>query len=150
MRNRPGFTVVEMAIVTTMIGLVTAIAYPRLAVVREQSAITGAKRHLITQLNGGRASAIQRGAEVRLRASGNAVWLTSEIGGVQTDISPVSELALTFGVTLTASQDPVRFDSRGYGIALPATGVKFVLERGAVRDSVCITRLGSILRECES
>ena len=150
MRTRQGFTVIEMAIVTTMIGLVTAMAFPKLAAVREQSALHSAKRHLLTQIAAARSSAIQRGGEVRLRTASNAVWLTTEIGGAQTEISPTSELGVTFDVTLSPSQDPVRFDSRGYAIALPATGVKYVLERGAQRDSVCLTRLGTILSECAS
>ena len=148
MRNRSGFTAIEMALVTTIMGLVTAIAYPRLASVRDQGALESARRHVITQLAGARASAIQRGQAVRLRTVGSSVWLTTEIGGAQTAISPTSELEITFGVRLTASHDPVIFDSRGYATSLPVTGATFVLERGALRDSVCITQIGTVIAEC--
>lgn len=150
MGSRPGFTTIEMAIVTTLVGLLSAIAYPRLAAVRDQAALEGARRHVITQLSGARSSAIQRGQPVRLRAAGSAIWLSTDIGGVQTPIAPTSELTVSFDVTLAASHDPVIFDARGYATSLPATGAKFVLERGALSDSVCITRLGTILPECGS
>ena len=148
MHNRPGFTTIEMAIVATVVGLVTAIAIPRLTAVREAAGLNGAKRHVITQLAGARASAIQRGAAVTLVASGHSMYLTTPIGGTDTQISPRSLLLPTFGVEMTSTVATISFDARGFGTTIPPEGAKFVLTRGARSDSVCVTRLGLVLPEC--
>ncbi|HUF26331.1 MAG TPA: GspH/FimT family pseudopilin [Gemmatimonadaceae bacterium] len=148
MRSRFGFTAIEMVMVTALIGITSMIALPKLAAVREQSEIHGAKRQILTQLAGARGSAIQRGRTVQLRTVGNQVWLTSDVGGSQTSISPVVYTASSFGVTVTASHDPITFDARGFATSLPATGAMFVLESAARRDSICVTRLGLPLPEC--
>lgn len=147
MRTRPGFTAIEMALATTIVGIVTAIAYPKLTSIREQSELQGAKRQVITQLAGARTSAIQRGRSVDLRTVGGGVWLTIEDGGTKI-ISPRIRVDETFGVSLTASHAIVSYDARGYATSLPVAGAKFVLARGAMKDSVCITRLGVVLQEC--
>ena len=82
MRNRSGFTAIEMALVTTIMGLVTAIAYPRLASVRDRGALESARRHVITQLAGARASAIQRGQAVRLRTPDGKELACVQIAGL--------------------------------------------------------------------
>ena len=148
MRNRTGFTTIEMAIVASVVGLVTAFAIPRLSNVREQAGLNGAKRHLITQLAGARSSAIQRGATVQVVASGHSIHLTTSMGGVDTQISPRSLLVPTFGVEMSATEEKITFDARGFATSLPAEGAKFVLTRGAASDSVCVTRLGLVLPEC--
>lgn len=148
MRNRAGFTTIEMAIVTTVVGLVTALAIPRLASVREQAGLNGAKRHVITQLAGARSSAIQRGAAVTLVAAGHSMYLTTPIDGTDTQISPRSLLLPTFGVEMTATVPTISFDARGFATTLPPEGATFVLSRGAASDSVCVTRLGLVLPEC--
>ena len=148
MRNRTGFTTIEMAIVAAVVGLVTAIAIPRLSAVREQAGLNGAKRHLITQLSGARASAVQRGTTVKLVAASHSLYLKTLVGGADVQISPKSLLLPTFGVELAASDAEITFDARGFATSLPPEGAKFVLTRGAASDSVCVTRLGLVLPEC--
>lgn len=148
MRNRFGFTAIEIALVTTIIGLMAAVAYPKLTQVREQGALQGARRQVITQVLGARASAIQRGRPVQLRTDANDVWVSTIIGGTATTISAVASIEKSFGVTVTASHDPVTFSARGYATALPVTGAKFLLDRAGVKDSVCITRFGTVIPEC--
>ena len=148
MRNRPGFTAVEMALVATIVGLVSAIALPRLSAYREQSALTGAKRQVITQLAAARASAIQRGTTVVLVADNSTLYLVADVGGTETTISPRARLVPTFDVELEASEEKISFDARGYATSLPTGGATFRLWRGEASDSVCVTRLGTILPEC--
>lgn len=148
MRSRPGFTTIEMTVVAAVLGIVTAFAIPRLSAAREQAGLNGAKRHLITQLAGARASAIQRSSPVQLVASGHSIHLTTSVGGVDTQISPRSLLLPTFGVEMTATNATITFDARGFATSLPADGAKFILTRGAASDSVCVTRLGLVLSEC--
>ena len=147
-RNRRGFTAIEIALVTTIVGLLAAFAYPKLARVREQGELQGAKRHVITQILGARAAAIQRGRTVQLRTESNEVWVSTIIGGTATTISPVASLAESFGVVVTPSAASISFDARGFATSLPLTGAKFVLDRAGVRDSVCVTRFGTVVPGC--
>lgn len=139
---------IEMALVVSLIGILAMVAWPRMSSAREGAKLQGAKRQVITQLLAARASAIQRGRQVQLRTSGNEVWATAPVGGVQTEITPRAKLYETFAVTVTASHDPITFDQRGYATSLPLTGGVFVLDLGGVVDSVCVTRLGTVAREC--
>jgi prepilin-type N-terminal cleavage/methylation domain-containing protein len=148
MRNRPGFTAIEIALVTAIVGLLAAVAYPKLSQVREQGALQGAKRQVITQLLAARASAIQRGHAVQLRTQNGQVWVSTVIGGTTTTISAIASVEESFGVDVAASHDPITFDARGYATSLPLTGGKFVFERNGGADSVCVTRFGTVMPEC--
>ena len=148
MRNRKGFTAIEMAIVAALIGLLAAIAFPRFGALRQSAELNSAKRQLITQLGAARAAAVQRGRTAQLHTSGTEIWLTADIGGVQTDIARRAHVYDQFGVTIVASDALIAFDSRGLATSLPATGGKFVLQRAELSDSVCVTRFGTIVPAC--
>ena len=148
MRNRRGFTAIEMALVTTIFGILAAVAYPKLTQVREQAALQGAKRHVITQLLAARSAAIQRGRTVQLRTVDNDLWVLTIVSGTPTTVSAVASLDGSFGATVTPSAASISFDARGFATGLPLTGAKFVIDRSGVRDSVCVTRFGTVVSEC--
>ena len=148
MRNRKGFTAIEMAIVAVLIGLMAAIAFPRFGALRESGELNSAKRQLITQLGAARAAAVQRGRTVQLHTDGAEIWLTADIGGVQTEIARRARVYDQFDVKVEPSDDPITFDSRGLATSLPATGGKFLLYRADRADSVCVTRFGTIVPTC--
>lgn len=148
MRSRMGFTMAEVAIVIVLIGLLAAFAYPRLAPARESAALNAAKRHLITQLGAARATAVQRGRAVALHTDGTDIWLTTAVGGVETEIGPRAKVYDQFETKIEASHDPVVFDSRGFSTSLPLAGGKFLLHRAERTDSVCVSRFGTIVQEC--
>ena len=148
MRNRKGFTAIEMALVTTIVGLLAAVALPRFGQMREQAELNSAKRQLITQLGAARASAVQRNRSVQLHTDGADIWLTTQIGGTDTEIAQRAHLTEQFDVAVEASNQPITFDPRGFAVGLPVTGAKFLLYRAERADSVCVTRFGTIVAEC--
>lgn len=148
MRNRKGFTAIEMAIVAVMIGLMAAIAFPRFSALRESGELNAAKRQLITQLGAARAAAVQRGRTAQLHTDGTEIWLTADIGGAQTEIARRARVYEQFDVKVEASDSPITFDSRGLATSLPVTGGKFLLHRAERSDSVCVTRVGTIVPTC--
>lgn len=148
MRNREGFTAIEMALVTTIVGLMAAVALPKFGQMREQAELNSAKRQLITQLAAARASAVQRNRNVELHTDGTEIWLTTEIGGVDTEIARRSRPYEQFDVKVEASTDPITYDARGFASGLPIGGAKFLLYRAERSDSVCVTRYGTIVPEC--
>ena len=148
MRNRKGFTAIEMALVTTIVGLMAAVALPKFGQMREQAELNSAKRQLITQLGAARASAVQRNRSVQLHTDGAEIWLTTDVGGVETEIARRSRPYDQFDVKVEASNDPITFDPRGFATGLPITGAKYLLYRADRADSVCVTRFGTIVAEC--
>jgi prepilin-type N-terminal cleavage/methylation domain-containing protein len=148
MRNRKGFTAIEIALTTVIVGLMAAIALPKFGDMREAGELNAAKRQLITQLGAARASAIQRARAVELHADGAEIWLMTEIKGADTEIGVRVKNYETLDVKIEASESPIIFDSRGFATSLPATGAKFLLYRGERSDSVCVTRFGTLLPEC--
>ena len=148
MRNRKGFTAIEMAIVAALIGLLAAMAFPKFSALRESAGLTAAKRQLITQLGAARAAAVQRNRAVALHTDGAEIWLTTDVGGVNTEIARRSRPYEQFDVTVEPSVDPITFDPRGIATGLPVAGAKYLLYRSDRADSVCVTRFGVIVPGC--
>ena len=57
-------------------------------------------------------------------------------------IGVVEDLNARFGVTVTASDDTIRFDPRGFG--LNGTAQTITVARGAIADTVFISAFGRI------
>lgn len=142
MRIRSGFTTIELALVTVIVGVMSMVAYPKFASLRDRSDIDAAKRRLVSQLSTVRAVAVQRGRRAEMRVVNNAIWVTVEQGGTQQIVSGVLRLDSLFAVRVTASNDPVAYDSRGFAVSLPPAGAKYVLTNGTYTDSICVSKLG--------
>ena len=145
MRNRSGFTMIEVALVTTIVGLLSLVAYPKVSDMRERSDVDAARRRILSQLNVARASAVQRGRRVEMRMVSNTMWLTASNGVTQQVITKPVQLDSLFSVSVSATATTVAFDSRGFSVSLPNTGAKYVLTRGEYSDSICVTKLGTVL-----
>jgi hypothetical protein len=77
------------------------------------------------------------------------MWVTADTVGATLRLRPAVSLRKNFGVTVTVDQGVVTFDPRGFSPSTPATGARYVVQRGTLRDTVCVTRLGQIkTREC--
>jgi hypothetical protein len=66
--------------------------------------------------------------------------------GARTSVSGTVRFA-SFGVSVTPSTDSILFDSRGMASNLAGSRV-YVLTRNGLKDSVCVSRLGQISRNC--
>ena len=153
-RPRGGFTMVELLLVIAMVGAVVAIAMPKMRTFRDASAVRSARLQLVTAVEAARAAAIQRGRQARVRVRGDSVLVTVDTGSpgaastgtftVLSTIPLMKEHAVT--VSLASPTDTIiGFDSRGLASPrLDPTRV-YVLTRGAMRDSVCVSRLGMLL-----
>jgi len=145
--TRRGFTLVEIMMVVTLAGALMVVSLPKMSFFLKRTELRAAKDHVATSLATARAAAIRRATPARFNANGSGeVWVSIFDNGVETTLTNKSPLAEQFKVRLTSNTAAVTFDSRGFATGLGSLAV-FVVTRDGVRDSVCVSRAGAIMRE---
>ncbi|MEO6211275.1 MAG: GspH/FimT family pseudopilin [Gemmatimonadaceae bacterium] len=144
MQRRNGFTLTEVLIVITIVGILLVVVVPRYGSLSAAMNVHSSKQEMATLLAQGRATAIQTNQIVKVVRAGNVVSLVAFSGSGSTVISQ-QDLGAQFGVTLSATKDTVSYDSRGMVIGNSVT-LKFVVTNGVTRDSVCLMALGKVSR----
>jgi len=149
-RARSGFTMLELAIAMTMMGIVAALALPKVRAGKQTADLRAAREVVANLASQARRGAISRGAPVRLGFVSDAdkrleVRLdngTRIAGPIDTYAQWKVTPAITGGAV-----SYVRFDA--HGLARDANGatriVKLVTASGR-RDSVCISGAGMVMR----
>jgi prepilin-type N-terminal cleavage/methylation domain-containing protein len=146
-RTRTGMTMIEIMVVLSIIGLVAAIAAPRLRSALANARMRGAKTSLAAAVVSARAAAVQHGGNGRFRIESGKAWAESGPTGAPVVIADTVKLSSQYNVTAKPTSVRINFGSRGLAVAGPAAGLPIVLtgELGRV-DSLCITTLGVLLR----
>jgi prepilin-type N-terminal cleavage/methylation domain-containing protein len=144
MQKRRGFTLIEVLIVITIVGILLGVVVPRYGAISGAMSVHSAKQELGSLLAQGRATAIQTDQTVLVVRTGNVISLVGVSGTGSTIISQ-QDLHSQFGVDVSASRDTVTYDSRGMVVGNTAT-LKFVVKNGTTRDSVCLMALGKVTR----
>jgi len=145
--RRIGFTLVELLIVMTLMGIMGMYAYPKMRNSTTGWATRSARQQVTSMLIVARASAIQNGSEARFIRSGNVVRVTVDSSGTYVTLAS-RDLYREHGVTFTtggAARDTVRFDPRGVAIGLTGAAI-FKFTNATVKDSICVTKLGKVSR----
>ncbi|HEX8849794.1 MAG TPA: GspH/FimT family pseudopilin [Gemmatimonadaceae bacterium] len=146
--RRTGFTLVEMLLVVVFLGLMGAIAYPRLKGPAAGLSVRAALQQTSEMLVVARTAAVQSGSETRFIRNGNVLRTVMDSSGTWITLT-ARDLYALHGVTLTMSgtlpKDTIRFDARGVAIGLTASQTIRFTNSNAV-DSVCVTRVGKVTR----
>jgi prepilin-type N-terminal cleavage/methylation domain-containing protein len=146
MASRRGFTLIEIMIVIVVSGLLFLIGMPRLrdAVVRNN--VYQARVAISALYARARAVSIEQGRLGYVAISGNRVAVLVRIaptGAAWADtIGVVEDLNARHGVTVTATNDTIRFDPRGFG--LNGTTESIAVSRAGIADTVFISAFGRI------
>lgn len=145
LRNRTGYTIMEMIVVLIIFGVVTGLSIPRLHAAQSSAGLRSARTQTAIYLAQAHALAIQRGREARFNRSGNIVSVTVDSSGTQVVYGRPHDLTEEHGVAIPATtQDMISFDARGFATNI-TTVAKVVLTRDGMRDSVCVSKIGKII-----
>jgi prepilin-type N-terminal cleavage/methylation domain-containing protein len=134
---RRGFTLLELTLVTTIAGVILALAIPRFIHVRDTIAVRGAIGELGAAFSLARHEAIARRSPVGLAL--DAPSGTIEVRNLGTVIRRRS-LGAAFGVSLATNRDSMVYDPRGIGFGL--SNMSVTVRRGAAVDTLSMSRLG--------
>jgi prepilin-type N-terminal cleavage/methylation domain-containing protein len=145
-RQRPGFTILELLTVIMIIGVVVAIATPKMGKINRTADLRSSRDHLAAHIATARHIAIQRSVTTRMQRSGNMVWVETLTPAGATLARDTLDLYAMFGTSITSPVTQIRFDPRGFSTG--GAPRKFVLKSGAdLKDSVCVTGMGVIMKK---
>jgi prepilin-type N-terminal cleavage/methylation domain-containing protein len=139
---RRGVTFPELVIVLVIVGVLLALAIPRLAGWLDRIAVDRAAQEISTFHDAARFTAIARSQRVRLDFSSDSLHATLE--------GPTDSVFLRWpgparhGVSLTASRAATRFQSNGLGLG--AANTRLILRRGAAAETLTTSLLGRLKR----
>jgi Tfp pilus assembly protein FimT len=145
---------VELLIVMTIGAVLAMFAVPRARLVIDRGSASSATAEVGAAIESARFAAMQRGRRATVRFKGNAVTAVVDTGPPwmaatgQMLVLRVADTRKGYGVTMTvpnAADSVIVFDPRGFASPRRGVGSRYVLTRGAARDSVCVGALGMIM-----
>jgi Tfp pilus assembly protein FimT len=150
MRNRAGYTVLELTIVCTTVGLIMAIVVPNVKGMSSSAEMGTLQQTIASYATVARESAVQRGRTTTLNVVDDSVWVTTtDAAGATVILRNKVGVDPRTGIALQKDNDVITFDRRGYTNIGSGNGTKFIIRHGQARDTVCITRGGRVkIRGC--
>lgn len=145
MRNR-GFTIIEVLIVIGLIGLMAAIALPRIGDALVRQNVQSGRAAVVSTHAKARAVAIQRGVASAFVISGNTLLVVSRnpVTGAVDTVGAPNDLYDRYGVSVVTTRDTLRFDPNGIGA--DGGDTQITVTRGSHTESVDINSVGRVVR----
>ena len=136
---RRGVTLIELALVFAIMGLLVGIAIPRFLQVADSLAVHHAALELVSAHRRARFSAIlqSRMVELTVGADSLAIRIPGAPGYLWHAAGPAAE-----GVSLTGPTRPLVFSP--VGLTVGVSNASFHLSRGAATRTVIVSRLGRL------
>jgi prepilin-type N-terminal cleavage/methylation domain-containing protein len=153
-RPRPGFSAAELLIVIVIMGVLAAVAIPKLTAVKDRNGVESVREQLVSTVTVARSAARQRSMRSAVRIDGNTLsaWTFSPTTGDTVWLVQPSDLNAESGVhieTADAGSALIEFDTRGFANRADSVRV-WRLRAGTRVDSVCIGPLGHLYkRNCQ-
>jgi prepilin-type N-terminal cleavage/methylation domain-containing protein len=149
--GRRGFTLIEMLVVTAVIGVLSAVGYPKLVAALAKANVRSARSTAINVYQEARTLAARDARNTTVYFGQRRVWAVatprrSIVGSGTIDtVAAVRDLFQRYGVTLAASPDSiVNLNIHGMGTGGGDHG--FVITRAGYRDSITINAMGRVVK----
>jgi prepilin-type N-terminal cleavage/methylation domain-containing protein len=149
---RPAFTLIELLVALALVGLLAALAGPRVVALRGGQSLRGARGEVVATIEAARAAALQRGRDAWVvRRDDTLVAATVDESQAGRVVVATADLHRLYGTTLRTAvpaDDSITFDGRGLAdprLDRPLAVYRLQARGSSMRDSVCVTRLGMLL-----
>ncbi len=139
--DRTGFTLLELIIVAAVMGILSAVALPRLARLITSIAVHAAADDVESMLLGARNVAIARAQRASVEIDTARSRLVLRVGS---DTLQTRDEARLNGVALHATGRTVTYTQLGMGFGVSNTTL--IVSRGAVAETITVSRLGRVKR----
>lgn len=136
---RCGFSIIELVLVMTLAGLVTATVMHALSLQLDRLAVRDAIAEVAGALGRARDEALARRTVVRVRIDTSQRTLTVRAGDERL---AHHALGHAHGVSLSTTRDSIAFDVRGLGYG--AANLTLIARRGRAADTLVVSRLGRV------
>ncbi len=151
--KRRGFSLIELAIVVVMMGILATLGLPSFRLVRDRNNVNSARARVESMVASARAAAIHKGRLSLFVVSGNlmAVWTQDPTTGAWSQQIPYYNVNAVYpGLNMQvggAGLNYVYFEPRGltWATARPPSTLVFRVVGQTKSDSVCVSRMGQIL-----
>jgi prepilin-type N-terminal cleavage/methylation domain-containing protein len=147
--TRKGFTLIEMLLVVVILGIIVLLGFPRIRAGITSASVRGARTTLINLLAKARTAATQTNRIALLKIEGDNAFVLMRPRlvppGDADTLGAVERLGDSYGVTVTATIDSVRFDPRGLGSGF-GTGTTFLISRNGITEAISIDGLGRVTK----
>lgn len=138
---RTGLTLIELITVLTILGIITSVAVPNIATMRDRAAVRGATSALVSSLADARHLATRWNRRTAVRFDTSAVRAIVHSGQ---DTVAQLPLRVLFGVSLAVTRDSIAYYPTGLGFG--AANARFIVTRGAAAETVTVSRAGRVKR----
>jgi len=137
--RRLAFSLLELVLVLALVGLLMALAIPRLNAMRDGASVRAAMADLGADFSLARQSALTRRTTVAV-----VFDTASGIVAVRSGMRTLSRhpLRTTYGIVLGSNRDSAVYDSRGLGYGV--SNVTVTVRRGSIVDTLTMSRMGRV------
>ena len=150
--SKPGYSLAELLIAISIIGILTAVAVPRFGKVRDRASLASSTTRVTRALFAARQAAIQRGKHAYFRHSNSVIWVIVDTSGnLSADsiiVTKQTDLSANYGVEITAPTGvtSIEYDPRGVSPQASAKVFRFTHTASGMQDSLCVSKLGNTIR----
>lgn len=150
--SKLGFSLVELLVVVSIMGVLVTFSLPRLVRLRDQGQLASATTRFTRAVMAARQAAIQRGKHAYFKHSNNDVWVIVDTTGVNSDsviVTSAINLSSSYGVTVVSPSGVTSIEYDPRGVSAQATKQVFAFQHtgSGLVDSLCVSKLGNTIRD---